>query len=52
MQILSKNEDVHGPWKGYCESKIKQLTTQLETFDTNFNHNGLEFRPWAKGKTL
>ena len=30
IQILSRTKDIHQKWKGYCESKIRKLLSNLE----------------------
>ena len=37
IQILSKNQEIHEKWKGFCESKVKRLLKNLEYANNEFN---------------
>jgi len=43
---LSKTDEAHEKWKGFCESKVRLFLQKLE--DNANNYKCLEFRPWPK----
>ena len=52
IQILSRDEETRRKWKGYAESKIRLLLSNLEKFNREFLYSCLEFRPYPKGYQL
>ena len=51
IQIKSATEEIHEKWKGYVESKIRRLLSNLENYNKN-NYDCLEYRPWPKAYQL
>ena len=51
IQVMSKSEEHHKKWQGFCENKVKRMLKGLEMLDKKIG-DCLEFRPYPKSFAL